>query len=66
MERGFVIDQGHYDIKRLPRWTLGSPGSGWLGGLKSPNREVQHPVGSFRCAKCGYLEFYAGPEYGQR
>jgi hypothetical protein len=58
MEEGFVIDQTHGG-KVQSEWAEGEPVSSfWYGGLKLKGRE-RHPIITFRCERCGYLESYA-------
>jgi hypothetical protein len=58
MEPGFVVDKGHYDSKDTQKWVEGVPERSFWHGLKIKDRE-SHPVTSYRCTRCGYLESYA-------
>ena len=58
MERGFVLDRGHGQHKDTQKWIEGKPERSFWMGLKTKGRE-QHPVRTFRCERCGYLESYA-------
>lgn len=57
MAEGFVYDRGDYEIKRRQVWVEGQPESSFWSGLKASGREA-FTVKTFRCADCGYLEFY--------
>ncbi len=57
MEQGFIVDCTEGG-KVVSHWLAGKPEFGYFGGLKTRER-VQHPVTTFRCQKCGYLESYA-------
>ncbi len=59
MERGFVVD--HTDRSTgyaAPEWAEGAPELSFWTGVKMGNKE-RHPVETFRCQRCGYLESYA-------
>jgi predicted nucleic-acid-binding Zn-ribbon protein len=58
MRVGFVVDMS--DSGRLvPKWIAGEPETPfWSFGAKISDKE-QHPVQTFRCSMCGYLESYA-------
>ena len=62
MEQGFILDA-------LPggqiasRWAAGVPKKSFWTGIKGVPEDAAIPVGAFRCASCGYLEFYARPEF---
>lgn len=58
MEPGFVLDKGHHNSRDVQKWVEGEPERSFWQGLKTRDRE-QHPVRTFRCARCGYLESYA-------
>jgi len=60
MERGFLLDRGHYDSKHVPKWIEGEPTHSWLG-LRTRGKE-SFPVRTFRCERCGWLESYATEE----
>ena len=45
-------------------WVEGPPEKSWTGA-KIP-RDKTFPIGTFRCAACGYLESYARPEFAAR
>ena len=58
MAEGFIKDMGHGAIY-ASEWVEGAPEqSFWTGGVKARGKE-QRPVITFRCEKCGFLEFYA-------
>ena len=63
MVPGFVVDETHGG-RLASRWAEGSPLRSFLAwkGIKRPKKAVI-PVGTFRCAGCGYLESYARDEF---
>ena len=57
MQEGFILD--HSQAHRLvSRWIAGSPEPGFWFGPKVYGKE-QHPIQSYRCTSCGFLELYA-------
>ena len=58
MEPGIVMDRGHGDTVRQQEWLEGEPTRSFWHGLKTKGRD-KHPVRTFRCERCGYLESYA-------
>jgi hypothetical protein len=58
MERGFVLDRGHYSYPDLQKWVDGPPEKSFWHGVKLSGKEA-YVVHSWRCEKCGYLESYA-------
>lgn len=60
MERGFVLDRGHYDAKNMQKWIEGEPVRSWMG-IKTKGKE-SFKVQTFRCERCGWLESYANEE----
>ena len=61
MEAGYVADKGHGDMLKRQEWIAGEPEKSIWHGLKTKGRE-RHPLRTFRCTRCGYLESYAKPE----
>ena len=61
MEPGFVVDRGHHSAPDTQSWVEGQPERTFWRGLKTAGRE-KHPVRTFRCERCGYLESYAVAE----
>lgn len=61
MERGFVIDRGHVNAPDLQKWIEGTPERSFWTGIRTKGRE-SHPVQTFRCERCGWLESYASQE----
>jgi hypothetical protein len=55
MEEGFILDYGHSQ-RYATSWVAGKPEPGFLG-VKLWGKE-RHPIHSFCCQKCGYLEAY--------
>ena len=59
MDEGFVLDHTHGANVNLPAaWVEGQPRRSFWTGLKLSGT-VQHPITSYRCARCGYLESFA-------
>ena len=65
MEQGFILDlmQGG---QVASRWAAGAPQKSFWTGLKAATEDKVIPVGTFRCASCGFLESYARPEFAAR
>ena len=65
MEQGFVVDYAAGGNRKVAEWVQGEPkGSFWHGVDLSSASQI--PIVTYRCAACGYLEFYArGKELGQ-
>lgn len=57
MEEGFTLDQRRNGLT-LATWVEGKPQKSFWTGLKAP-RAARHPIATFRCSRCGYLESYA-------
>lgn len=73
MVRGFIWDITHGGMGQCT-WVEGLPRKGFLGGVK-PDHPASFwtgaypegaalPVATFRCPTCGFLESYAGEEFG--
>jgi hypothetical protein len=60
MVQGFVADYGEGRIY-VSSWVEGPPVKSLWYGTKVREKI---PIGTFRCAVCGYLESYARPEFG--
>jgi hypothetical protein len=61
MVRGFIFEsQGPRRI--VSAWVEGAPEKSVLHGAKV-DRAKAIPVGVFRCARCGFLESYARPDF---
>lgn len=66
MERGFTVDMGTGDVlnvgaRHVSKWAPGAPLKSFLFRTWVPKNSL--PIGTFRCATCGYLESYAAPEF---
>jgi predicted nucleic-acid-binding Zn-ribbon protein len=61
MEQGFILDHT-YGARLISYWAAGSPEKSIWTGTKLPKQKLI-PVGTFRCANCGYLESYAHADY---
>lgn len=57
MVLGFIVDFT-YGSKLQSRWVEGKPEESFWSGIKL-DEHPQFLVTSYRCNKCGYLEFYA-------
>jgi len=57
MEEGFVVDHTHGGTMQSA-WVEGQPRKSFWTGLKLSG-SVQHPVTTYRCHRCGYLESFA-------
>lgn len=61
MEQGFVMDNTH-GARVVSHWAAGAPQKSFWTGTKAPKGKLI-PIGTFRCASCGYLESFAMPEF---
>jgi hypothetical protein len=59
MVAGFTPDFTHAAVLQSS-WIEGQPEKNWLGSIKFRGRK-QLPISAHRCARCGFLEFYASP-----
>jgi hypothetical protein len=57
MEAGFVLDNT-YGMVTQAEWAEGEPKYSIWTGIRMKGRE-RHPVTTYRCPKCAYLESYA-------
>ena len=57
MEEGFIVDDT-YGGRVQSQWAEGKPQRSIWTGLKIA-KESKHPVMTYRCKKCGYLESFA-------
>jgi hypothetical protein len=62
MVRGFV-PVFMQDRSLVSRWAMGVPRRSFWMGLKVVAEKDTVPIGAFRCASCGFLEFYARSEF---
>jgi hypothetical protein len=60
MELGFVVDRT-YGGYAAPEWAEGEAQRSFWTGVKLGGKE-RHPIQTFRCSRCGYLESYARSE----
>lgn len=58
MAPGFVLDHSDDSRTVVSTWQGGEPQRSIWTGLKQ-DKAQQHPITSYRCARCGYLESYA-------
>jgi hypothetical protein len=64
MVQGFVAEFAAAQTL-VSTWVEGRPEKSVLYGAKIPvGKSI--PIGTFRCAACGYLESYARPQFGAR
>ena len=61
MEPGYILDRTHHHSAKTQKWVEGAPDQSFWWGLKTQGHET-HPVHTFRCERCGYLESYANAE----
>jgi len=64
MEQGYVLDNT-YGGRMVGHWTAGHPKKSFWTGTRAPEDE-QIPIGTFRCAACGFLESWARKEFEPR
>ena len=57
MDEGFIVDDT-YGGRVQSQWAEGKPQRSIWTGLKLA-KDAKHPVTTFRCEQCGYLESYA-------
>jgi hypothetical protein len=57
MEIGVTIDNTH-GANLQPKWTDGIPEIRFFTGLVLKGK-TKHPISTYRCPSCGYLESYA-------
>lgn len=57
METGLILDQT-YGATVQTEWMEGDPKRSFWTGLQVRDR-ARHPVVTYRCTRCGYLESYA-------
>jgi hypothetical protein len=57
MKEGFLLDASRNSFA-VTHWAEGPPEYWFLKVLKLKGKQ-RHPVQSFRCSRCGFLESYA-------
>jgi predicted nucleic-acid-binding Zn-ribbon protein len=57
MEEGFTLDHTR-NGQTAAKWVEGQPQKSFWVGVKAPSGAT-HPIATFRCSRCGYLESYA-------
>jgi hypothetical protein len=62
MVQGFVLERTDCGAAAVTHWGRGTPVKSLWREIKIPAEGVI-PIGSFRCASCGYLESYARDEF---
>ncbi len=61
MEEGFVPEIFRSGIGKMV-WVEGKPERDFWTGVKVPGKKLI-AISTYRCAQCGYLEFYALPDH---
>jgi hypothetical protein len=61
MKQGFLVDKRGGFSREVSEWAEGAPEQSFFGASAPSEKRI--PVGTFRCAKCGFLESYALPEF---
>lgn len=65
MVQGFIADFADLgQVANVSTWVEGAPKMSFWFGTKTP-AEKRLPIGTYRCAGCGYLESYAQPDFGR-
>ena len=64
MVQGFIPDHT-YGALLVGSWYEGQPKKSFWVKTKKPLTEGT-PIGAFRCAKCGYLEFYSNAKFAAK
>ena len=62
MELGFILDSNQGG-QVVSRWAAGVPQKSFWTVQKTVPEASVIPIGTFRCASCGFLESYARPEF---
>lgn len=57
MDEGFTLDDT-YGGRVQSQWAEGPPRRSIWTGIKIA-KDARHPITTYRCQKCGYLESYA-------
>lgn len=66
MVQGFIADFADMGQNaNVSIWVEGPPQMSLLFGAKTP-KDKRIPIGTFRCAACGYLESYARPDFDRQ
>jgi phage FluMu protein Com len=63
MQAGFMLDHGHLNSRTPALWVEGEPKASFWSGL-SLSGKMAYEVQSFRCPRCGRLEFFANRPAG--
>ncbi len=58
MDEGFLLDRGDMNVVFQPMWIEGKVEKSIWTGIKTTDRRKKEVI-TFRCPKCGFLEFYA-------
>lgn len=60
--QGFIVDHHAGGRRLVSAWVEGPPEKSFWHATNVPADKCV-PVGAFRCSACGFLEFYARPEF---
>jgi predicted nucleic-acid-binding Zn-ribbon protein len=61
MREGYILEVADGNVRSAALWIGGKPERSFFFGTKLKDKE-QHPIQSFRCVACGYLESYASAD----
>ncbi len=62
MQPGYLLEQGHANMRSSTTWSAGEPRKSFWMGLKAATDTYE--TRTYRCTGCGYLESYAHKEAG--
>ena len=65
MIQGFIPDHYSHGAMYVEGWIEGQPKKSFWTSTKAPKDEAI-PIGTFRCEKCGFLEFYADAKFKEQ
>src|SRR5205809_665268 len=65
MEQGFMIDDLGHASRLVSHWAAGAPVKSFWAGIQLAE-DTLLPIGTYRCASCGFLESYARPEFAPK
>ena len=66
MLRGYLLEEAGIPTNHIPIgasiWVDGMPEYSFWTGLKL-KRKLKYYTAAYRCERCGFLKFYAGPDH---
>ena len=66
MVQGFIADFADMGQNaNVSAWVEGPPHKSFFFGTKTPKKN-RTPIGTYRCAGCGFLESYARPDFDRQ